>query len=160
MPPYIFRESSGMVSPLLVVTSIVPIGLLIYLGINIYSAHNLQSKVLELCIFGLTALSILLIFSIRLRLEVNEHSIRVSYFPFKRFQFSREEIISINVLRVDPVSDFGGWGLRSNKSLGKAFTTKGEYVAQVVLKNSRKYCFTVIDTEAAKKCFQGLMADA
>ena len=159
MPQYLFRESSGMLGPLVVVMSVIVLSLLICLGISIYAAHDLTSKVFELCIFVLVALSFILVFSIRLTLMVHSKDIAITYFPFKRFQFAREEVLSINILRIDPIADFGGWGLRSNKLLGRAFTTKGDHIAQFILKDGRKYCFSIFDIEAARRGFQQFISE-
>lgn len=75
-----------------------------------------------------------------LRLNVNEHYFEYSFFPFtfKTTRIHWNEIQEIQLVNTDPISDFGGWGIRLSRKYGKAFITGNNEIIFLKLKNGKK----------------------
>jgi hypothetical protein len=58
-----------------------------------------------------------------------------------------DEIKEIQLVHTDPISDFGGWGVRLSRKYGKAFITGGQEIIFLKLKNGRKRSFSVQNKE-------------
>lgn len=85
-----------------------------------------------------------------LRLNVNEQYFEYSFFPFtfKTTKISWNEIQEIQLVNTDPISDFGGWGIRLSRKYGKAFITGNNEILFLKLKNGKKRSFTIKNKQA------------
>lgn len=94
-------------------------------------------------------LILLFVFSF-LRLNVNEDYFEYSFFPFtfKTTKIHWNEIQEIQLVSTDPISDFGGWGIRLSRKYGKAFITGNNEIIFLKLKNGKKRSFTIKNKEA------------
>lgn len=77
-----------------------------------------------------------LIYSIKLTWSLNPKGFYYQYRPFinKTRFLPAEDIESITLEKINPLRDFGGWGLRYSKKFGKAYTTQGNHVLRIRLK--------------------------
>ncbi len=84
-----------------------------------------------------------------LRLRINQNYFEYSFFPFtfKTTKIPWNEIQEIQFVNTDPISDFGGWGVRFSKKYGKAFITGNNEIIFLQLKNGKKRSFTIINKE-------------
>ena len=76
----------------------------------------------------------------RLQTKIDTHGIHVRFFPFK-FNYGHykwSEIEKISVRRYDPMSEYGGWGIRYCFNNGKVLTTSGNWGIQIEAKNGKK----------------------
>lgn len=89
-------------------------------------------------------LILLFVFSF-LRLHINQNYFEYSFFPFtfKTTKIHWNEIQEIQFVNTDPISDFGGWGVRLSKKYGKAFITGNNEIIFLKLKNGKKRSFTI-----------------
>ena len=126
---------------LLIVTAIVPISVYV----KEYLEDPSKTSVLEL--FGLILAVLLatgLIFFFKLTTRIDEEGIHYKFFPFHwSFQLLKWAEIKEAYLRTyDPLSEYGGWGLKGgilwNKSKGKAVNVSGDIGIQLILKNGKK----------------------
>ncbi len=78
-----------------------------------------------------------LLYTIKLTWSLNRKGFYYRYRPFimKTRFLPREDIESITLEKINPLRDFGGWGLRYSKKYGKAYTTQGNYVLRIRLKS-------------------------
>lgn len=85
----------------------------------------------------LTIVPLLLLASVHLRIE--KEGIYVRYFPFhfKPLFFKWSEIDHFELRKYDPLSEFGGWGLKGTKS-NRAYNVSGDMGLQITLSNGRK----------------------
>jgi hypothetical protein len=124
-----YSEKSGF--PAWIFWSIASIPLTIYLYEKI--AHPTDSEPFDW--FGLVILAIvgLFIFSIKLKITIDPKGITYQYPPFrnKPTTLPWENIQSIELMRINPLKEFGGWGLRYGKR-GTAYTTRGRYILHIV----------------------------
>jgi hypothetical protein len=75
---------------------------------------------------GTMALIFLFIFNLRLETRIDQNGISFKYFPFIRSwrKYPKESIKTITVINYSPITDFGGWGLKGNKTT-KAYSITG-----------------------------------
>ena len=54
---------------------------------------------------------------------------------------------TIEIIKIDALSDFLGWGLRYSKKYGWGYILGNDYAIFVTLKNNKKYTFTIKDKD-------------
>lgn len=88
-------------------------------------------------IFGI-GFPIVLIFYIKLIVEVREDGVYIRYLPFHRRnrQFYFHKIEHYEITEYDPI-EFGGWGIRSNATGGTAYTINEKKAVRLQLKHNR-----------------------
>lgn len=128
---------------------IVPIGIsvLILLGIiiNEYTEHESNMKPLEFAgIIGLILTCIIPVFIIKLTTKIDEVGIHYQFSPIHLSlrTISWLEIKKATIRNYDPISEYGGWGLKGgafwNKKKGIAINVFGNIGIQLELKNGKK----------------------
>jgi hypothetical protein len=91
-----------------------------------------------------------LFLSLRLKTQINKTGIRFSYFPFlKEKSFALEQIQSIEVVEYDPLTSYGGWGIRSNFE-SWAYNTSGNFGIMVTTP-SKKFLLGTQKPEEARE---------
>lgn len=93
-------------------------------------------------------LTLLFLFS-ALKLNLNPQYFEYYFFPFafKPKKIRWDEIKEIQFVHTDPVSDFGGWGVRLSRKYGKAFITGSREIILLKLKDGKKRSFSIKDKE-------------
>ena len=78
-------------------------------------------------IAGTMALIFLFIFNLRLETRIDQNGISFKYFPFIRSwrKYPEESIKTVTVINYSPVIDYGGWGIKGNKTT-KAYSILGD----------------------------------
>ena len=129
----IYRESQSFITWWLCLLC------LLILGAGVYTAwsNSDQGKIGGFSIgalIGLVAFAI--IFFTRLRSRIDEEGIHIRFFPFiwKEKTWRWDEIGDAYVKRYSPW-EYGGWGYRFGRG-GTAFTTKGSYGIQLVVRKN------------------------
>lgn len=76
---------------------------------------------------GTMALIFLFIFNLSLEIRIDQNGISFRYFPFIRSwrKYPKESIKTITIINYSPITDFGGWGLKGNKTT-KAYSILGD----------------------------------
>ncbi len=89
-----------------------------------------------------------LLWSVNLQWELDQNQFSFSFKPFiwKRKSYPINEIETIEFCTINPLRDFGGWGLRYSTKFGKAYTTHGNTVLRIHLKNQKILNFTAENT--------------
>ncbi len=122
--------------PILIIT----LGLLTFTSTT-NNAQDLYSLIPPtLIVFGV----MYLLFSIKLQWELSETHFSFTYKPFvwKPKNIPMYEISHLELCKINPLRDFGGWGLRYSKKYGKAYTTEGNWVLRLHLKSNKMLNFT------------------
>ncbi len=107
-------------------------------------------------------LSTMLIFFIKLKTEIRSDGIYVSFKPFVRNRFiKKEDILSWEVRKYNPVKEYGGWGYRfGTRSRGDALNVKGNMGLQLYLKKyNKKLLIGTQRPEAIERAMKKLMGD-
>ncbi|WP_160127621.1 phosphoethanolamine transferase domain-containing protein [Kordia antarctica] len=90
-----------------------------------------------LIIFAVVVFGILLLFWLmKLNTEIDQHEIRMRFFPFAKKRVLWTEIKSAEVLNYGFV---GGWGIRLWTTYGTVYNTKGNKGLAIELKNGEKF---------------------
>ena len=97
----------------------------------------------------------LLLFFIKLEWEFTESDFRYRFFPFiiKERIIQYSDIQNMSVMKINPLLEFGGWGLRRGQ-LGKAYTTDGNLIIHIELKSGQKLNFTVKNNVEVERIIQ------
>lgn len=76
---------------------------------------------------GVLSLVFFFLMSITLKTRIDPDGVKFRFSPFINNwkTFRKEEIQSIEVVEYSPISDFGGWGLKGNRST-KAYSVLGD----------------------------------
>lgn len=71
--------------------------------------------------------------------KLNEKGIEFRYFPFiiRKKHLPWSEIVALEYIKINPLRDFGGWGLRYSRKLGKAYTTSGNHVLRIQIRDQK-----------------------
>ncbi|TWI84499.1 hypothetical protein LX66_4869 [Chitinophaga japonensis] len=80
----------------------------------------------------------LLMTKARLKLEINDQEIHYQFRPFhlSRRTITRSQVDALTVVSYDPLSDYGGWGIRKGRE-GWAYTTAG-HTGLLIKRNNGK----------------------
>jgi hypothetical protein len=101
---------------------------------------------------------LVLLLRVKLELYIDEEGIRFRYIPSRRqlVSYTWNQVASVEVLSVNPLSEFRGWGRKYSKKYGPGYLTQGDYILHVVLKDGSKISFTVLDRRGAAAFLAGL----
>lgn len=93
----------------------------------------------------------LLLWNVRLNWSISKTEFSFTFFPFvlKRRTYSMEEVEDIQVMKINSLMEFGGWGLRRGK-LGKAYTTSGNYILHIKFKQGTPINVSVLRPQQAR----------
>ncbi len=139
-----YSEKSGFPAWIFWAIASIPITIFLYERI----AHPIDSEPFDW--FGLVILGAvgILIFSIKLHVTVNAEGITYKYPPFhiKPKQMPWANIESAELMKINPLKEFGGWGLRYGK-LGTAYTTRGKYILHIKMHSGKPINLTIAQPE-------------
>jgi len=101
---------------------------------------------------------ILLIYKIRLKVEIKTDSLRFSFPPLARKWrcIKKEEIDRFEVRKYRPFGEYGGWGIKGNNK-NKAYNISGNVGLQLHLKNGRKILFGTQEGQAIEYAMKKMM---
>jgi hypothetical protein len=137
-----FTEKSGF--PTWVFWSVISIPTIIFIYHYVQQTHE------EYDWIGLLIVVLVALLLHTIKLTVNIHSEGLSFkFPpliIKPKLFKWDDIESMELMKINPLKEFGGWGLRYGR-LGTAYTTRGKHILHVKLKNSKSVNFTIANPE-------------
>jgi hypothetical protein len=88
------------------------------------------------------------LYYIKLTVTINPNGIAYQYPPFhnKPNLLPWEKIKSIELMKINPLREFGGWGLRYGR-LGAAYTTKGHYILHIEKTEGQAINLTIAQPE-------------
>lgn len=118
---------------------------------------NTDVKIGFFVVIGSIILVYGLIFSFKLRTRIDEKGIHYRFMPFhlsiKLIEW--DELNNAYVRKYDPISEFGGWGMKGGllwkKSKGVAFNVKGDIGLQLELQNGKKILIGTQKEEEVKR---------
>lgn len=107
-------------------------------GFGIFQNADNLALTFVLCAF--LVLSTLLLFS-NLSIHVSPEKISLRYFPFhlNEVHYNRSDISEIKIIKYNPISKFGGWGIRYNLQGEKIFSISGSYAIFFIVNGKKRY---------------------
>lgn len=90
-------------------------------------------------VFGIMSLALTLILNIKLETRIDHLGIQFRYLPFIRKWrlLSKESILAAEVITFNPLLDYGGWGMKGNKTT-KLYNITGDQGILVDTGESKK----------------------
>jgi hypothetical protein len=90
------------------------------------SEPNEKEAILGLIIFFMVLILVFLLFmNLQLTTRIDEKGIHFKYFPFSKWKtIPKSQIKTMEVISFNPLADFGGWGVKGNKTT-KVYTIFG-----------------------------------
>ncbi|PZX50246.1 hypothetical protein [Algoriphagus chordae] len=78
-------------------------------------------------VLGTMVLILTLIFNLKLETRIDGNSVSFRYLPFIRKwrQYPKQAIKTAEVIKYSPITDYGGWGFKGNKTT-KAYSVLGD----------------------------------
>lgn len=158
--PYIESQKFSKWLMLLLLPATLP---LIVIGvIDIYQSNDVFSvnNLIWLIPFFLVMIAIPLLFRVlRLDTTIDETGVTYKFYPFissKHVPWA--DIEYAYVRKYNPLSEYGGWGLRTgwSKKVGSAYNTKGDIGLQLVYKSGKRFLLGTQNEEQLKKYMQEL----
>lgn len=110
--------------------------------------------------FGLILMSIFiyvilaLFYLMRLKTEIDQHEIRINFFPFAKKETKWKDVKSAKIVNYGFV---GGWGIRLGTKFGTVYNTKGHMGLAIELKNGRKFCIGTQKAAQLEKIVEKLL---
>lgn len=100
---------------------------------------NPMSNVGLIITMAIVLLTTIPFFSGSLQTFINKEGVYVKFTPFLfRFKFyDWNDINSISIERYNPISEFGGWGIRVGRKGAKAYSMSGKEALKLNLKNKK-----------------------
>lgn len=139
----IFKETQKFTQTwlmiLLAISLLVPVGIIL----KEYTKQGTNVTTRELILtISLMVVSLSPIFIFKLITRIDERGIHYCFFPIHRKLklISWSNIDSIYLRNYNPISEYGGWGLKTGwgRKHGKAFNISGDLGIQLILKDGRK----------------------
>lgn len=130
-----YFEKSGFRSWIIWLLATIPVSIFLYA--RIYHPTEMESfDWIGLVIPGCVGL---LLYVIKLKVHINEDGISYQFPPFhnKPNLLSWGKIESIEFMKIKPLKEFGGWGLRYGK-LGTAYTTRGRHILHIKMQSGKQ----------------------
>lgn len=85
------------------------------------------------------ALAFGLIAFIQLEYRISFGEVTFRFRPFLRWKTAPlNDYAEVQILKISPLKEFGGWGLRYGSRLGKAYTSHGKHILHFVPKDGQK----------------------
>ena len=108
----------------------------IVISIYIYINNRGTSTLIALIPLISGAVPFFFLMKMELVLTIDSEKITYRFYPFhsKNKEIRKSDIEEIRVDGYDPISDYGGWGIRYG-SKGKAYTVSGNYGIKIKLRN-------------------------
>jgi hypothetical protein len=107
------------------------------------------------CIF--IAIFMLFFYFMNLETTVTKEAIAIKYFPFhlKKRTYSFAEIQHLEVIKYNPIGDYGGWGVRLSRN-GKAFNVRGDFGLKLYFANRKPLLIGTQKPDELKKILEPL----
>lgn len=141
-----YKESQSFITKWVILLILLLLGILLY---DLYSQYQAVKSVELGVSFWVLMLVILCLVGIRLNVTIDETGIQLKFFPFVRHKVWKWTDMDHVYVTEYSLLDYGGWGYRVGRE-GIAYTTKGRYGIQLVLKNGRKVLIGIQDPERLK----------
>ena len=153
-----YKETSRLFKPFFVFSMAPMFFLFIVLLIVAVRQRDTADTICAGLAIVLLGVVLALLLRVKLELYLNEEGIRFRYIPSRRrlVTYTWGQVASAEVLSINPLSEFRGWGRKYSKKYGWGYLTQGDYILHVVLKDGGSISFTVLDRRAAAAFLAGL----
>ncbi|MCE7058059.1 hypothetical protein LZF95_25480 [Algoriphagus sp. AGSA1] len=124
----VYKESQGYTGTwMMYFIACVEIPTIILLTVLYFTGEDKEEMGIILgIVVGIMAMVLILIFKIKLETRIDDYGISFRYFPFIRSwrKYDKSQIKNWEVIHYQPLIDYGGWGIKGNKTT-KAYSVLG-----------------------------------
>lgn len=145
-----FTENSNLINIGIIISLLPVCAVMAYLLWQLTKETTIAGIVFNIAVFTIITISIVLLFSIKLTLNVNQEFIEIKYFPFKTVIVNKNDIVFCEINMINSISEFGGWGLKKSKRYGKGYTTKGDLILTIKKQNGELISVSIFNREQLK----------
>ncbi len=126
----------------------------LFLGVPV--GNNPAPDGVVLFSFFFFLLLLILLFSAHLDLKIDQEGISFRYFPFvlRWRTFEWKDIEELELKKIRPLQDMGGWGLRPVAGGGIGYTVRGNKVIRILLKKGKIRYLGISDIERVREALQ------
>ncbi|AIM36900.1 hypothetical protein KO02_09505 [Sphingobacterium sp. ML3W] len=89
-----------------------------------------------------------------LSLKIDSEAIAYRFTPFISNRIPWHNIKYTEVIKLEALQDFAGWGIRHSKKYGWAYITDAEYGLFIERKDGKKMTIAIKDKDALEKCLK------
>lgn len=141
-----------MSSQSVVETSRMPKFILIIFCVQLLVVFLLYKEEIDITFLCILTPIILLLWLLRLKIHLHPEYLEYQFFPFhfKKKRIYWNEVATVQIVKIDPITDFGGWGLRYSKKHGISYVLGNDYGLFMVLKNKKRRTFSIKNKENIK----------
>ena len=141
MANFVFNESQTYRGTWLIyLILLIELPTVILLTVLFFTSEEKQEMGIALVfVFGIMSLALTLILNIKLETRIDHLGIQFRYLPFIRKWrlLSKESILAAEVITFNPLLDYGGWGMKGNKTT-KLYNITGDQGILVDTGESKK----------------------
>lgn len=135
--------------------NILVLGVMIYPIYRAFNSEYIDTSVRSILIatFVLVFILLGLVYSIKLKTQIDEKGVHYGFFPFHRNyrSIAWTDMEKCYTRTYSPIREYGGWGYRGIRRNSKAYNIKGNQGVQIVLKTGEKL---LIGTQKPKEAQQ------
>ena len=133
--------------------------ILIIMGTAYFATRDADEDIaliVSLICFLITLPIVVALLYLRLETRIDEKGVftRFRPFGFTKKYFPWKDIEEIYVRTFDPVSEYGGWGIRGLGRNKKAYHVAGNSGIQIITKNQERFLIGTDEPEEAEKVLQ------
>jgi hypothetical protein len=89
-------------------------------------------------VLGIILATALLLYSMRLSVQVDAEAIRIRFFPLWKKTIPLAEVVRWEARTYRPLLEYGGWGIRYTLGKGWAYNVRGNRGVQLELTNGQR----------------------
>lgn len=132
---------------------VIGVGTAYYATVN---AEEDTALIVSIISLAITIPIVIALLSLRLQTRMDEKGILTYFHPlgFTKKFYSWSEIKEVYVRTYDPLSEYGGWGIRGLGRDKRAYIVQGNTGIQIITKHDEKFLVGTLKAEEAKKTIQ------
>ncbi|MGB3463660.1 MAG: hypothetical protein WBA74_00245 [Cyclobacteriaceae bacterium] len=135
------------------------IGLIIPIYQSVFMGDDAVPLTLLLTVLATMTLVATLIFRAKLELEIDRFAIRYRFSPFINSwkRIDKSEILKAEVVKYNPITEYGGYGYRRTFNKGKALNVKGSIGLRILYGKNKKLLIGTQKPEELKPVIESLL---
>jgi hypothetical protein len=133
MTTTIFEENQSFRQPWLWALLLATLG-----GLGIALIVVPEGRIALLVVLGLSVAILLLLFSVKMIVQVDPEGIRIRYIPIWKKTIPLAQIVCWEARTYRPILEYGGWGIRYMIGKGWAYNVSGNQGVQLELRNGKR----------------------
>ena len=147
------EESSKLVDNWIIILLTIALFGLAYLLFKIFRLGPKVGQIVSICGIIVFLIAIVICMIAKLDLKMDSKGVSFTYPPFlnQKEVYLWSDIKSIELVKFDAMTEFGGWGNKHSSKFGNGYLTSGKFGLCITNTKLEKTTVTVLDTLKAKE---------